>query len=70
MELWHCVQRKTMNDLRVGTPSPMRAGWELGLFSMEKRGLWGHLRAVRRKGGYKKEGDGLFSTGSVVMAQR
>ena len=34
---------------------------ELGLLSMEKRRLWGNLRAAFPKGGYKKEGDRLIS---------
>jgi len=36
---------------------------QLGLFSLEKRRLWGHLRVDFQylKGGCKKEGDRLFN---------
>ena len=36
---------------------------ELGLFCLEKRRFWGHLRAVFQylKGVYRKDGDRLFS---------
>jgi len=36
---------------------------ELGLFTLEKRRLWGHLTAAFQylKGTYKKAGEGLFT---------
>ena len=36
---------------------------ELGLFSLEKRTLWGHLITAfqYQKGAYRKDGDNLFS---------
>jgi len=37
---------------------------ELGLFSLEKRGLWGDLRAAfqQMKRAYEKPGEGLFTS--------
>ena len=52
------------NDQRDGTPLLQgKAERELGLFSLEKRRLWGDLMVAFQylKGAYKKDGDKLVS---------
>jgi len=64
MDLLDQVQRKATKMIRgmehLSSEDRLR---ELGLFSLEKRRLWGDLRAVFQylKGAYKKAGEGLFT---------
>ncbi|GAB0185484.1 hypothetical protein GRJ2_001013700 [Grus japonensis] len=63
MELLERVQRRVMKMIRglehLSYEDRLR---ELGLFSLEKRMLQGHLRATFQylKGAYSKDGEGLF----------
>ena len=58
-----CVQRRATKMIQEMEHFPTRTGWELRLFSLEKRRLWGDLRAAFQylTGGCTKEGDRLFS---------
>jgi len=64
MELLEWVQRRPTKMIRglehVSYEDRLR---ELGLFSLEKRTLWGHLITAfqYQKGAYRKDGDNLFS---------
>ena len=57
------VQRSAMKVIRGLKPLPYEDRLrELGLFSLEKRRLWGNLVAAFQylKGAYRKAGEGLF----------
>jgi len=64
MELLEWVQRRAIKMVRciehLSSEEKLR---ELGLFSLEKRRLWGNLIVVFQylKGAYKKDGEYLFS---------
>jgi len=64
MELLEQLQRRATETIRglehLSSEERLR---ELGLFSMEKRRLWGDLTAAFQylKGAYKKDGDKVFS---------
>jgi len=63
IDLLECIQRRTKKIIHgVECHSYKNRLRELGLFSLEKKGLWGDLKAALQymKGGYKKEGDRLF----------
>lgn len=55
------------NNQGAGTPLLWGKGESVGLFSLEKRSLWGDLTAAL-KGAYKKDGD--LSAGPVASGQR
>ena len=54
------VQRRTTMMINLSYEDRLR---QLGLFSLEKRRLWGDLRAAFQylKGAYRKDGEGLFT---------
>ena len=64
MDLLEQVQRRATKMIRrlehLSDEGRLR---QLGLFSLEKRRLWGHLRAafLYLKGAYKKAREGLFT---------
>ena len=58
------IQKRATKMIQGIISTPMRTGWELGLFSLEKRRQRGDQRGGFQylKQGCKKEGDGLFSS--------
>jgi len=70
MELLNWVQRRATEIIRGLKPLPYEERLrELGLFSLDKSKLWGDLRAAFQyfKGAYRKDRDGFFLSGSVVI---
>jgi len=71
MDLLERVQRSAMKIVRglehLSCEERLR---EMGLFSLEKRGLWGHLIVTFQylKGAYKKDGEKLFTSACKVSA--
>ena len=69
MELLEWVQRRATGLQHLCYADRLR---ELGLFSLEKRWVWGDIVAFQYlKGTYKQEGDSLYSltvTGQGEMA--
>ena len=64
MDLLKCIQRMAPKMTQGMEHLSYEDRWkELGLFSLQKRRLWGDLRAAFQylKGTYKKEEDRLFS---------
>ena len=64
MELLERVQRRATKLVRGLEPLSYEDQLgEVGLFSLEKRRLWGDLRAAFQylKGAYRKAGEGLFT---------
>ena len=64
MDVLECIQRRAIEKIQgmehLSYEARLR---ELGLFSLEKKGLWGDLISVSQylKGSYKKEGYRFFS---------
>ena len=72
IDLLECIQRRTTKIIQgVECHSYKNRLRELGLFSLEKKGLWGDLKAVLQylKGGAirKRETDSL--SGSIMTGQ-